>query len=308
MNNLNNFFILLLILSCVILLSACSKKETPPSPTEKATQAETAAIDNTQTTATTEKTSDSHSQPAEPSLNTDILSDLELTYSQLVQKYGEPINAARSRGGSFWFAFEDNSATYFWSGDDSTDWDGMVEWSGDFETFPKPKKDAKCINIMIDSPVLFRGITLPATVLELEEKYKITHIESDLNMHDGTMDSCFSYEDKIIRVSMLNTIWRMDYNEIVNRVDTVQELLESVDEFPRLNKIEVFDKNGTQIFQGELKDSMGIKISYGVGNMIEFLYSLPQEEMYIEESTNIMLAELTPFVFEGDVSVSIYKE
>ena len=136
-------------------------------------------------------------------LNTDILADLGLTYSQITTKRGKLV------AGSFYpvyhlrYWFENGYGFHVWE---------LSDFSGDYfipscadgytlvERFPEPPADERCLRIGgVNVKDLFKGLTLPATVANFAKVLPVTYI--GWNGHDDAFYITLRYEDKEIYIA-----------------------------------------------------------------------------------------------------------
>ncbi|MCL2076946.1 MAG: hypothetical protein FWH08_00885 [Oscillospiraceae bacterium] len=156
-------------------------------------------------------------------INSNLLDDLDLTYSELTEKHGELLQVG-GIGAGFWYAFENGYGHYFWSGDTGAgsqiEWNGhqvLMDENGDIilESAPKPKQGEICLFIdKIPIDKMFIGLTLPTDVSGIEEAYLIAHIGSSWNGHDDVFNSSFSYKNGIITISTSNAKEGIDVDYI----------------------------------------------------------------------------------------------
>ncbi len=105
-----------LLLSCVLLasLAACAKDDPGTAPDEST--AETTEAQTTENVTTEETTEETTEPAAVLALNEDLLSDIGLTYPQLVEKRGERkvTEVITVEGGSIGYFFENGYGAYIW--------------------------------------------------------------------------------------------------------------------------------------------------------------------------------------------------
>ena len=199
------------ILACIMLVSltACANErpgKTPDESTAQTTEAQT--TENVTTEETTEETAES---AAELAFNSQVLSDIGLTYPEIAQKCGELIGFGMPSGG---MAYEfENGFGYIWSPDD-------IEWNPelkdgdpypvppkdengnyDFSNFSLPNPQVECSAIITSSAdKLFLGLTDSLRISEVENINGVSHIETGESGEFGNYCSVFTYEDKTIAV------------------------------------------------------------------------------------------------------------
>jgi hypothetical protein len=99
-------------------------------------------------------------------LNTDLLSDIGLTRSQLEAKYGKIIKDKAGEG-AYSFGFEKSVAYYYFEY-------GAHQRGLDEGDFPKSDEKASCITHVLSSNV-FSGLDRTMSVAEVERNYGVTH-------------------------------------------------------------------------------------------------------------------------------------
>ena len=159
-------------------------------------------------------------------LNTDLLADLDLTFSQIKESRGDVKKVERNGlGGGFGYEFDSGYGQYVWYNEGGMDsdlldehWDNLGhDWiisNNNYtevvyihELAPRPKGDRKCSiiqNIPFDE--LFKDLDFPTTISDIEEKYQITHVESSFDAHDRVFYSSFLSGNVHILIMASNTI------------------------------------------------------------------------------------------------------
>ena len=173
--------VLCVLLTAFLLIgfSACDNAAKPSEPDSKPQ-------------SSSEQSSSDSEPEVKKELNQDLLSDIGLTYSQLVEKHGKLIEAGTT-GGGVYYAFQNSPFHYAWSMDSDIEWD-KATWKFDsqkniydLETILPPKSEAKCFYIDHIKPQdLFTDINLPTSFDELKNIYKIENInfEAEPGMDD----------------------------------------------------------------------------------------------------------------------------
>ena len=149
----------------------------------------------------------------EQKLNSDLISDLGLTYVEIIKKYGNPIKAKEYSGAPI-FYFENTCGAYGfggWDGYDlggdspdtseiSTDKDGY--WILGNNSYPRPKDNIECnIISLIKSKDLFLGMAKTTDIANLEKIYGVKHVlteEDKTDENKGIYRHSFTFDDKII--------------------------------------------------------------------------------------------------------------
>lgn len=196
----------------LVSLAACTNDNDKPGSTPEESTKET-DVQTTENVTTEENTTeeDTTDPTAKLALNTEVFSDLGLTYSQIAEKRGNLVDFNMPSGGVA-YIFE-NGFGYIWSPDD-IDWNPKLQ-DGDpypippknengeynFNNFSLPASQAKC-HAMITSSAdkLFIGLAAPLCVSEVEEAYGISHVETGESGEYGNYCSIFTCEDKSITV------------------------------------------------------------------------------------------------------------
>ena len=172
-----------LLLSCMVFVSLAACTEGPGAASDETTGETTAAQTTEEITTlddtTAEETTDVPS--AVLAFNEDLLSDIGLTYSELVEKHGEKVNVT-SRGGGLGYYFENGYGAYIW-GFEQLDYGREIE-SGEAFPLPRdasgniiddenialPKTDVECYDI-ISIPIenLFASATYPISLSDIQK-------------------------------------------------------------------------------------------------------------------------------------------
>lgn len=193
-----------LLLSCVMLISlAACASENPGSTSEETTRETTAAQTTEEVTTlddtTAEETTDVPS--AALAFNEDLLSDIGLTYSELVEKHGEKVDVT-SRGGGLGYYFENGYGAYIWSFE-QLDYGREIE-SGEAFPLPRdasgniiddenialPKTDIECTAVLsVEVTNLFENVVYPFNVSDISN---ISNVEN-LNTAEDGIASSFNY-------------------------------------------------------------------------------------------------------------------
>jgi len=186
--------IMSILLIVLLIFAGCSENSITPEQPAEAAPPET-------TITTISKTTEN---PTEPQLNTDLFSDLNLTFAQLTEKYGKVINAGRSHHTGFWYVFKNSDYHYIWKWDDVEDSSSIWERNSDTpfdDDITKQLQGIKCREISgFSLDELFTGLQLPATIFDVEEGFKSSHISHDRtywNLYGGRPSTIFSYKDDV---------------------------------------------------------------------------------------------------------------
>ena len=110
--------VLCVLLTAFLLIgfSACNNTAKPSEPDSKPQ-------------SSSEQSSSDSEPEVKKELNQDLLSDIGLTYSQLVEKHGKLIEAGTT-GGGVYYAFQNSPFHYAWSMDSDIEWD-KATWKFD---------------------------------------------------------------------------------------------------------------------------------------------------------------------------------
>ncbi len=165
----------------LVSLAACANDNDKPgsTPEESTKETDVQTTENVTTEDTTEE--DSTEPTAELAFNEDLLSDIGLTYSELVNKRGEKVDAVQVEGGGIGFYFKNGySGSYNWGigdldyGRELTREDGYPipkDENGHLiaEEVQLPKQDVPCWNIsQIDAKDVFRNTSFPFDITDIE--------------------------------------------------------------------------------------------------------------------------------------------
>ena len=216
-----------LLLSCVMLISlAACASENPGSTSEETTRETTAAQTTEEVTTlddtTAEETTDVPS--AALAFNEDLLSDIGLTYSELVEKHGEKVDVT-SRGGGLGYYFENGYGAYIW-GFEQLDYGREIE-SGEAFPLPRdasgniiddenialPKAGIECYDI-ISIPVenLFASATYPISLSDIQNLDGVINYQTG---EDGFVTSLKYYSTFIYEGAKI-----FIYHNDLNQIDT----------------------------------------------------------------------------------------
>jgi len=188
----------------------------------------------TQATLPTTEIANVVEPPMGVGLNEDLLDALGMTFTELVEKYGSPIEVGRDLG-NIYFKFENaygrNAWSYYDSDEDNheiwVDWDYW--WWERTETdnpsqeqllavVPRPTETHRCSAIYhVSMNEIFIDISFPSTVSGIVEQYQITHIGSGFTM-DGGFISNFLRGNAAIEIVAVNTL-----EEIVELFDMYED-------------------------------------------------------------------------------------
>ncbi len=189
--------IVLSFLVCVTMLSACqpskpdpqSGNDTATTTTEAATTTTEATTTTTEAVTTTTQATTTTTEPTvEITMNTELLSCVGKTYSEITALYGELVEVSRNFEGGFCdFRFK-NSSAYFGFGTE-TFWD--QENNGQ-----RPNADAPCVGIR-EVPVheMFLGLTEPVTGEELADIYNVEYTGPGYSQMHSAYTCGFIYEE-----------------------------------------------------------------------------------------------------------------
>jgi len=150
-----------------------------------------------------------------PRLNEDLLSDIGLTYPELVKKRGKLVDVFAAGGRGVGFIFENGYGQYFWAWEDLK----YGEKIKDNESFPSLPLDKKGNIIINKMPVpkshikfrmmdwvkvqdLFLGVSAPITSVEIEKTYNVRYEKhEDSSEYEGwNYTSGFHYRNILIVV------------------------------------------------------------------------------------------------------------
>lgn len=184
------------ILACIMIVSltACANEgpgKTPDESTKDTTEAQT--TENVTTEETTEPA-------AELAFNEDLLSDIGLTYPQLVEKRGEKVDTVGGEGVDFYF--ENGYGAYSWGYED-LDYGRELAYGESFpiprdennqfipEKIPTPKQDIPCWNIsQIDAKDFFLNASFPFNISNIEN---IKGVEDCSYADEGLFYNYYNY-------------------------------------------------------------------------------------------------------------------
>ena len=172
--------VLCVLLTAFLLIgfSACDNAAKPDEPDSKPQ-------------SSSEQSSSDSEPEVKKELNQDLLSDIGLTYSQLVEKHGEVIEVSGANGG-LCYRFKNGYGKYPWAFGSDIDENGgslQSDKNGNYvvDIAPKPNPQARCNCIdYVQAKDLFPGESFPVKLSELESTYKIKNInyETELGMDD----------------------------------------------------------------------------------------------------------------------------
>jgi len=148
-----------------------------------------------------------------------------------------------------------------------------------------------------DIPIneVFIGLELPTTVSDIEKNYQIKHNVSRWVENADVFSSEFLYEDKHILISTRNTRDEIKINsdslvqneyllifdkkstvsietrmfvdilsDLIDEAERIEDLIQIAQSYSWVDSVQV-SKNGVQIFEGELKNGMFVRIEYDDG-------------------------------------------
>ena len=201
-------------------------------------------------------------------LNANLISDIGLTYNQLLEKHGKLIKAGKNEG-RYFYVFENGYGNYVWSSD-NINLEGnplLCDENGNFliENAPLPKKDSEFYEILnIDPENLFIEMPLPEGVSDIEKKYDIEKI-GIINTYnkmgrDYVMFSC--EKDFTIGISASEIIENYGRGVFWNENDLIENVISTVPKkYDNVKEI-IFSENDKQITEGNIKSGMDVKIIY----------------------------------------------
>ena len=157
----------------------------------------------------------------EKKLNLDLLSDIGLTYREIMAKRGERISVF-TEGGGFRYQFKNGYGLYGWlisavyeegnwPKDENGDWIGI-------DDLPSPSENNKCESIIEIKPeYLFLGMTKSMAASEIGEIYGIKYVETQSadGWNGWGFVSIFSYKDIEINI-YTNEKEKIDLDSEVN--------------------------------------------------------------------------------------------
>lgn len=132
-------------------------------------------------------------------LNSDIFDDLGLTFAQMKEKHGAPVDSGVTWKTGYWVRF-DNGFLYVF--DNLDGWDGI-----DYENPAPLKEEAFCRSVSLNMPELFPGI--PNEVISsdlvsvLEREFSFRHLFTIPNEYGGGYNTYLAYEDIVINAYTL---------------------------------------------------------------------------------------------------------
>ncbi len=199
------------ILACIMLVSLAACVNDKPGKTPDESTAETTEAQTTENVTTEETTEETTEPAAALALNSEVLSDLGMTYPEIAEKRGELIDFGMPSGGMA-YIFE-NGFGYIWSPDD-INWNPELKdgdpypvppkdenGNYDFSKFSLPNPQVKCYAMITSSAdKLFLGLTDSLHISEFEKINGISHIETGESGEYGNYCSVFTYQDKTIAV------------------------------------------------------------------------------------------------------------
>ena len=187
--------VLCVLLTAFLLIgfSACDNAAKPSEPDSKPQ-------------SSSEQSSSDSEPEVKKELNQDLLSDIGLTYSQLVEKHGKLIKIVGSSGG-YGYIFEKGYGNYDWSEEDipnlsflECDQNGNIK----IDNPPLPKDGIAFVvlrNVKVTD--LFPGLSLPTNINELENFQGLTVVSygNTNETTDGNYWSTFLYNGIEISIS-----------------------------------------------------------------------------------------------------------
>ncbi len=174
------------ILACILLVSLVACANEGPGKTPDETTKETTEALTTETTTTQEETTESTASLA---FNEDLLSDIGLTYPQLVEKRGERkvTELITVEGGSIGYFFENGYGAYIW-GLYEIDYGRELE---EGEGYPIPRDENH--NIIAEEVQLPKSDIACRAITKIKAKDILSNVSFPLNAADiagidGVMD------------------------------------------------------------------------------------------------------------------------
>ena len=114
-------------------------------------------------------------------INIDVISDTGLSYSQICAKRGKLTNAGTVGGGVF-FEFENGFGRYAFPCDDYLSWKYDENGNVILSTIIPPSDDIPCLSQdRIKLEDLFPGISLPISISEIEQKYNVKCVLTEID-------------------------------------------------------------------------------------------------------------------------------
>jgi len=169
-----------MLLACIMLVSlaACANDNDKPGSTPEESTKET-DVQTTEDITTEDTTVEDTTEPtAELAFNEDLLSDIGLTYSELVNKRGEKVDVKGTDGVEFYF--KNGYGAYAWGYED-LDYGRELAYGEGFpvprdenhniiaEEVQLPKQDVPCWNIsQLDAKVVFCNASFPFDITDIE--------------------------------------------------------------------------------------------------------------------------------------------
>lgn len=170
-----------MLLACIMLasLTACADDNDKPGSTPEESTKET-DVQTTEDVTTEENTTeeDTTEPTAELAFNKDLLSDIGLTYSELVNKRGEKVDVKGTGGVEFYF--KNGYGAYAWGYED-LDYGRELAYGEGFpvprdenhniiaEEVQLPKQDVPCWNIsQLDAKDVFCNASFPFDITDIE--------------------------------------------------------------------------------------------------------------------------------------------
>lgn len=190
--------IILLTATLLTMLSACMNGN--------ARKNENQTSSNNNSSVTESKANESSTSFQNKKLNLDLISDIGLTYTQILKKRGSLVKVVRY-GGGLSYSFNDGYGGYHW-GYENLDYGQEVKPGEAFpiandgtgsvivEKAPLPKEHIKCFYVQTTPKYLFLGMENSSTISEIKEVYGIKDISTQsANGYDGwEYVSSFQYE------------------------------------------------------------------------------------------------------------------
>ncbi len=203
------------ILACIMLVSLAACVNDKPGKTPDESTAETTEAQTTENVTTEETTEETTEPAAALAFNEDLLSDVGLTYPQLLEKRGQKMDVAGSGGGLKYY-FENGYGGYLWGFED-LDYGRELEQGESYplprdengvivndDTIALPEADVQCKDIFsIKVGNLFVNAAFPLDVSNIEN---IDGVESFRTVEDGissypfTYATSFSYNERSILI------------------------------------------------------------------------------------------------------------
>ena len=152
-------------------------------------------VNKAETSAEVNETDDNTETNTEPvinhQLNFDLLSNIGLTYDEIISTYGNLKDVSKLPNGDFCYSFTQGCMGYLWHFDEVNKVGNML----------LPNAGVKCGGILIfEAKDFFLELNSSVNPSELEKMYDITYISSGYNAHDDCNYSDFKLDDKYIYV------------------------------------------------------------------------------------------------------------